>query len=146
MVPFMNNKNIVVNFKKCHSFTVTNNVVVSDIDENLTCTDHEEANTKIIHHIYNIDAQTNFVIRCSDTAAILLGNMRHLKNNDYRVWILTGIVHKLRYITKVYEQLGHSLSRCLPGFHTITGWDYNLAFLKKDKQKSFSIPKKNEEY
>ncbi|GFY72075.1 uncharacterized protein TNIN_87441 [Trichonephila inaurata madagascariensis] len=93
MVPFMNNKNIVVNFKKCHSFTVTNNIVVSNIDENLTCTDHEEADTKIIHHINNIDAQTNFVIRCSDTAAIMLSNMRHLKNNDYHVWILTGIVH-----------------------------------------------------
>ncbi|GFY45514.1 uncharacterized protein TNIN_165391 [Trichonephila inaurata madagascariensis] len=76
MIPFMNNENIVVNFKKCHSFTVTNNIVVSNIDENLTCTDHEEADTKIIHRIYNIDAQTNFVIRCSDTAAIMLGNMR----------------------------------------------------------------------
>ncbi|GFW57468.1 uncharacterized protein TNCV_543781 [Trichonephila clavipes] len=26
MVPFMNNKIILVNFKKCHSFTVTNNI------------------------------------------------------------------------------------------------------------------------
>ncbi|GFW16547.1 hypothetical protein TNCV_2351711 [Trichonephila clavipes] len=59
----------------------------------LTCTDHEEADTKIIHHICNIDVQANFVIRCSDTdiAAIMLGNMRHLKNEDSHVWILTGI-------------------------------------------------------
>ncbi|GFV74272.1 hypothetical protein TNCV_5127161 [Trichonephila clavipes] len=93
MVPFMNNKIIVVNFKKCHSFTVTNNIVVSNIDETLTCTDHEEADTKIIHHICNIDVQANFVIRCSDTdiAAIMLGNMRHLKNEDSHVWILTDI-------------------------------------------------------
>ncbi|GFY41709.1 hypothetical protein TNIN_279921 [Trichonephila inaurata madagascariensis] len=112
MVPFMNNKNIVVNFKKCHFFTVTNNIVVSNIDETLTCTDHEEADTKIIHHICNIDAQANFVIRCSDTdiAAIMLGNMRHLKMKDSHVWILTGIENRVRYIdiTKVYEHLGHS--------------------------------------
>ncbi|GFY41445.1 uncharacterized protein TNIN_77491 [Trichonephila inaurata madagascariensis] len=117
MVPFMNNKYVVINFKKCHSFTATNNIVVSNIVENLACTHHEEADTKIIHHIYNTDAQTNFVNRCSDTAAIMLGNLRNLKH-DYHthVWILTGIVHKVRYIdiAKVYEQLRHSLSRCLP--------------------------------
>ncbi|GFU83912.1 uncharacterized protein TNCV_3852341 [Trichonephila clavipes] len=79
VVPFMNNKNIGINFKKSHSFTVINNLVVSNIDENLVCTDHEEADTKIIHHIYNTDAQTNFIIRCSDTAAIMVGNMHHLK-------------------------------------------------------------------
>ncbi|GFX60697.1 transposable element Tcb2 transposase [Trichonephila clavipes] len=60
--------------------------VVSNIDENLTCMDHEESDTKIIHHIGKIDVQVNFVIRCSDTdnAAIILGNMRHLKNYEYR--------------------------------------------------------------
>ncbi|GFX70268.1 uncharacterized protein TNCV_4617051 [Trichonephila clavipes] len=97
MVQFMNYKNIVVNFKKCQSFTVTNNTVVSNIDETLTCTDHEEAETKIIHHICNIDVQANFVIRCSDTdiAAIMLGNMRHLKNEDSHVWILIGIGNRM---------------------------------------------------
>ncbi|GFW15428.1 uncharacterized protein TNCV_3741321 [Trichonephila clavipes] len=137
MVLFMNNKIIVVNFKKCHSFTVTNNIVVSNIDETLTCTDHEEDDTKIIHHIGNIDVQANFVIRCSgtDIAAIMLGNMRHLKNEDSHVWILTLIGNRVRYIdiTKVYEHLGYSLSRCLPGFHAITGCDYNPALFKKDK-------------
>ncbi|GFY02867.1 uncharacterized protein TNCV_3507471 [Trichonephila clavipes] len=96
MVPFMNNKNTVVNFKKCHSFTVTNNIVISNIVENLTCTDHEDADTKIIDPICNIYAQANFVIRCSDTdiAAIMLGNMRHLKNDDYHMWTLTDLGDK----------------------------------------------------
>ncbi|KAG8179171.1 hypothetical protein JTE90_024375 [Oedothorax gibbosus] len=122
MVPFIGNKNIVVNFKRCHSLTVINNAIMSDIDEN--------ADTKIIHHICNIDAQANFVIRCSNTdiAAIMLGNMRHLKHSH--VWMLIGVGNKVRYvdITTVYEHLGPSLSRCLPGFHAITGCDYNPAF------------------
>ncbi|PRD35243.1 UNVERIFIED_CONTAM: hypothetical protein NCL1_12117 [Trichonephila clavipes] len=60
---------------------ITSNIGASNSDENLTCADHEEADTEIIHHICNIDAQANFVIRCSDTdiAAIMLGNMHHLK-------------------------------------------------------------------
>ncbi|KAG8177889.1 hypothetical protein JTE90_001720 [Oedothorax gibbosus] len=145
MVPFIGNKNIVVNFKKCHSFTVINNAVVSDIDESLTCPDHEEADTKIIHHICNIDAQSNFVIRCSDTdiAAIMLGNMRHLKHSESHVWMLIGVGNKVRYvdITTVYEQLGPSLSRCLPGFHAITGCDYNPAFFKKRQAKAIQYTK-----
>ncbi|GFU53522.1 gamma-aminobutyric acid receptor alpha-like [Trichonephila clavipes] len=65
--------------------------------ETLTCTDHEEADTKIIQHICNIDVQANFAIQCSDTdmAAIMLGNMRHLKNEDSHVCILTGIGNRL---------------------------------------------------
>lgn len=44
------------------------------IDENLTCPDNEEADTKTIYHICNIDANANFIIRCpyTDIAAIML--------------------------------------------------------------------------
>ncbi|GFT41856.1 hypothetical protein TNCV_1667151 [Trichonephila clavipes] len=68
---------------------------------------HEEADTKIIHHICNIDVQANFVIRCSDTdiAAIMLGNMRHLKNEDSHVCILSGIGNRT-FICEVYNVPG----------------------------------------
>ncbi|GFW37608.1 uncharacterized protein TNCV_4028041 [Trichonephila clavipes] len=80
--------------------------------------------------------------------SIMLGNMHHLKNEDSHVWILIGTGNRVRYIdiTKDYEHLGYSLSRCLPGFHAITGCDYNPAFFKKGKQKPFNTLKKNEEY
>ncbi|GFT49910.1 uncharacterized protein TNCV_4175491 [Trichonephila clavipes] len=70
--------------------------IVSKIDEHLTCTKHEEADTKIIHHICNIDVRANFVVRCSDTdiAANMLGNMRHLKNDEYHEWVLTDMGNK----------------------------------------------------
>ncbi|PRD24878.1 UNVERIFIED_CONTAM: hypothetical protein NCL1_42522 [Trichonephila clavipes] len=80
------------------------NKVVSNIDENLTCTNHEETDTKI-HHVCNIYAEANLVMRCSDTdiAAIMLGHMSHLKNDDYHVWILTGLGDK--QLTNVQELL-----------------------------------------
>ncbi|CAH2108531.1 unnamed protein product [Euphydryas editha] len=94
MIPFIGNNKIFINFRQCHFFTVTKNKVMSEIHEDLSCSEHEEADTKIVYHVCNIDAQANFVIRCSDTdiAAIMLGNMHHLKNNDSRARILTGLV------------------------------------------------------
>ena len=63
----------------------------------------------------------------------LCGNKHHLESEDSRGWILTGTGNKLRYvdIIKIYEQLGASLCRSLPGFHSITGCDYNPDFLRK---------------
>lgn len=66
MVPFIENKLIYINFKQCHSYFVENNTNVSNVDDNLSCPEHEEADIKIIYHVCNIDTQTNFVIRCSD--------------------------------------------------------------------------------
>lgn len=50
-----------------HSLIVINNKVVSSIDENLSCPQHKEADTKIIYYISMIDTQANIAIRCFDT-------------------------------------------------------------------------------
>ncbi|GBP62836.1 hypothetical protein EVAR_44691_1 [Eumeta japonica] len=51
---------------------------------------------------------------------------------------LNGTGNNQRYInlTKVYEHLGPSLSRSLPGFHALTGCDFNPAFFKRDEAAS----------
>lgn len=86
---------------------------MSDIEESISSPDYEEADIKIIYQVCNIDAQSNFVIRCSgiDIAAIMLGNMHHLKNDSSHVWILNSTENKLRFvdISKFYEMLGPSL-------------------------------------
>lgn len=146
MAPFIGNKEIFINFRQCHYYFVHNNRVISGVEDNLSCEQHEEADTKIIYHVCNVDAESNFVIRCSDTdiAAIMLGNMHHLKNKDSHVWILTGTGNKQRYVDlkKIHEHLGLSLCRSLPGFHALTGCDFNPAFFKKGKQRPFNILRK----
>ncbi|GFR12653.1 hypothetical protein TNCT_105651 [Trichonephila clavata] len=64
------------------------------------CSDLQEADTIIIHHICNIYAQANFVIRCSDTdiTAIMLDNKHHLKNDDLPAGILTAIGNKIHKV------------------------------------------------
>lgn len=115
----------------------------------MSCPEHEEADTKIVYHACNINYQANIVIRSVDTdiAAIMLGNMHHLKN-DSCVWILTGTGNNLRYVnlTKIHAELGDSICRSLPGFHAITGCDYNPAFFRKGKLKPYKILKKHQEY
>ncbi|CAH1110447.1 unnamed protein product [Psylliodes chrysocephalus] len=126
-----------------------NNKVISKIHEDLSCSEHEEADTKIVYHVCNIDAQANFVIRCSDTdiAAIILGNIHHLKNGDSHIWILTSTGNKQRYVdlNTICEQFGPSPSFCrsLPAFHANRGCDFNPAFFKKGKQMPYIILKKN---
>lgn len=148
MIPFISNKHININFRQCHSFIVNNDTIESNIDENLSCPEHEEADTKMIYHLCKIDSQANIVIRSSDVAAILLGNMHHLKHENSHVWILTGLGNKQRYVdvTAIYKHLGSSLCRSLPGFHAFTGCDYNPAFFKRGKQRPFNLLKKNAEY
>lgn len=90
---------------------------MTDVDENLTCLDHEEAGSKIIYHICNIDAKANFVIRyCGNHS----GLVHHLKNYDSHVWMLTSIGNNVRYIdvTTVCEHLGPTLNRCLSGYQS----------------------------
>ncbi|CAH1103835.1 unnamed protein product [Psylliodes chrysocephalus] len=100
MVPFVEDKRIFINYKQCHSYIVDNNKVVSGVDDSLSCPEHEEADTKIVFHVCNIDAQAHFVIRCSDTdiAIIMLGHMDNLKNDDSNVWLYAGTGNSQRYI------------------------------------------------
>ncbi|GBP62840.1 hypothetical protein EVAR_44695_1 [Eumeta japonica] len=61
---------------------------------------------------------------------------------------LNGTGNNQRYInlTKVYEHLGPSLSRSLPGFHALTGCDFNPAFFKRGKKRPLNILMKKPEY
>lgn len=150
IIPFIGNKIIHINSKQCHSFVVdASNNIVTRIVEELSCPEHEEADTKIVYHACSISNQVNIVIRSVDTdiAAIMLGHMYHLQNNSH-IWMLIGTGNNLRYVdlTKIYVKLGESLCRSLPGFHAITGCDYNPVFFRKGKLKPFKILKRTEEY
>lgn len=118
MAPFIGNILIHINFRKCHYFTVNNSQkVVSGINEELSCPEHEEADTKIIFHVCNYNFKANIVIRTVDTdiAAIMLAHLHRLKN-DSIVWMLTGTGNNVRYVdlTKIHAQLGESM--CRSGF------------------------------
>ena len=150
MAPFIGSKIIHINFRKCQSFMVDEkNKVISSIIEELSCPEHEEADTKIVYHACKINYGANIVIRTVDTdvAAIMLGHMHRL-NDESQVWMLTGTGNNLRYVnlTKIYQTLGESICKSLPGLHAITGCDYNPSFFRKAKLKPYRILKKYVEF
>uniref|UniRef100_A0A6P7GLU9 Uncharacterized protein LOC114344237 n=1 Tax=Diabrotica virgifera virgifera TaxID=50390 RepID=A0A6P7GLU9_DIAVI len=55
-------------------------------DDHMTCENHEEADTKIVHQVCKLNtlAKTNVLIKISDTVVliIMLENMDHLKSHD----------------------------------------------------------------
>lgn len=147
---FLGNRQIYLNFRNCQLYQVVDDTIQSSVVEDLCCTSHEEADTKIIYHACNIAEQSNIVIRASDTdiLIIMIGNMAQLKNSHSNIWMLNGTGNNERYIdiTKIYRELGELLAKSLIGFHAFTGCDFNPAFFNKGKKRPFTLLKKNTEY
>jgi len=149
MSPFIGNKTIYLSFDKCYLYRAENNQVIRTIEESLSCEEHEEADTRIIYHICQINFDAQVVVRCSDSdiLIILLGNMDHL-NPCLKLWIQGGVGNHERLINvnELYQVLGISLSKALPCFHAITGCDYTPAFFRKGKLRPFKLLEKSVEY
>lgn len=147
---FIGTKIINLSHKNCnYTFKVYNEKVLRNTNELLSC-NHEEADTKIIYHLYKIskESEKQVIIRCNDTDVliIILGNMNKFIHS-VNVWLEVGLIstNNLRYIDviKLYVSLGIELSTSLPAFHALTGCDFTPAFYRKGKQKPFKILEKN---
>ncbi|XP_054725586.1 uncharacterized protein LOC129235656 [Anastrepha obliqua] len=76
----------------------------------------------------------------------MLANMIHVQHNS-KVYIQTGVWNKQRIIdvSTLHEKLGEIMCQSLPGFHALTGCDFNPALFRKGKQRPLQILKKNED-
>ncbi|GFV42587.1 uncharacterized protein TNCV_1315921 [Trichonephila clavipes] len=72
MKSFIGNRKIHINFRNCQSYQVVDEKTQSNINEDLCCTSHEEADTKIIYHACNVAEKSNIVIRGSDTDILII--------------------------------------------------------------------------
>lgn len=139
MVPFFGNTLVNLNYDYCYSYAVENNSIEMKINHDMSCENHEEADTKIVHHVCKLDAEltTNVLIRSYDTDVliIMLGNMDHLQSDNLKIFMQYGTGNAIRYIniTNLYIELGQSLCASLPGFHAITGCDSIPSFFQRGK-------------
>ncbi|KAF9793770.1 hypothetical protein SFRURICE_008886 [Spodoptera frugiperda] len=76
----------------CYSYRVESNKVIKTLEDSLSCEEHEEADSRIIYHICQINVDAEVMIRCSDTdiLIILLGNMDHF-NASLTLWFICHI-------------------------------------------------------
>lgn len=149
MASFINSKEVYISADECHKYSVVHDKVCKTTLQSLACPGHEEADTKIVFHICQLDDDKNVVVRTSDSdiPIIVLGNMHNFKNK-VRVWIKLGTGNRERFlnVNQLYSALGKNVCRALPSFHAFSGCDYNPAFFKKGKVRPFSILKRSPEF
>lgn len=147
MASYIGNKTIYINYELCYTYELKSNEVVRTVDHNISCPAHEEADTKIVFHVCKVDFDALVTIRCSDTdiCIIMLGNMSALQK-DLKITMDLGSGNCRRFvnITKLYEKLGTNVCSALPGFHALTGCDFNPAFYVKGKNKPLQLLRKSQ--
>lgn len=140
MAPFIGNKTIYVNYLHCYKYEVHQGKVIRTAEPYLSCPCHEEADTKIVFHACQLNSDAHVTIRCSDTdiLIIMLGNMNFIQSDlKISMHVGTGNYQRFINISNLYETLGPRLCSSLPGFHALTGCDFNPAFYRKGKKKRF---------
>lgn len=114
----------------CYEYSVTDNKVTRIINNELSCPDHEEADTKIAFVACQQNEDSTITVRTSDTdiVVIMLANMEHLQA---RVEVLmdlgVGNARRCIDVSALYKKLGSKISKALPALHAFTGCDFNPA-------------------
>lgn len=149
MVLLMTETTVKLNYDKCYVYEVSGEgKIKKSIDNNLTCY-HEEADTKIVFHICQLNSNYRVRVHCtdSDIPVIMLANFKYLKEDIHiTVDLSTGKKKLYLDINEIHAKLGEQLSRSLAICHIFTGNDYNPAFYRKGKKRPFDILKKNTKF
>ena len=109
-----------------------------------TC-NHEEADTRLIVHIFHAleQGQRCFLVRTVDTDVIiiLIGTFHKMLafNSLVDIWVAfgTGKSYKFYHINDIFESLGESRSKSLPVFHAYSGCDTTSSFNGKAKKSAW---------
>lgn len=73
IAPFLQNKIVYVNFVECHKFFVNSNgCAQKDEAPEFSCPAHEEADTKIIYHVCQLQEDSKILIKFSDTDILVI--------------------------------------------------------------------------
>ena len=136
---------IVAVEETCFSYTALNQEVSVEAVDDLKC-QHEEADTRMVFHLYHVakDPDQYVSIRSNDTDVLIL-LLYHLpkKTNTPYVWMDVGLSanNSRRYINvnQIADTMDGSLLDALPGFHSFTGSDCTCAFMNKGKSRPYDL-------
>lgn len=116
---FKANQSIYVSYDKCYKFRKVADEIKIDVIDELSCTNHEEAHTKMVFHACSMAAGSMILIKCSDTdvLVILLSNLKYLlqperQNINKKIWMQLGTGKNVRNIDvcSTFSALGEKLS------------------------------------
>ena len=164
MVGIIENKTLYANCgDTCYKYIVENNSVLRR-EESRLYSNHEEADSRMFHHVsfsafqqlssdatsmVNDDRSLTTIVRTNDVDCLIiaLGCFDKLLNlnSNLKLWLEVGVSSKnnLRYISinEIFEGIGSSLALALPAFHAFFGCDYTAAFSRKGKLRPFKLLK-----
>ena len=114
------------------------------------CSDHEEADTRIILHCIEaskLAAESMPVIVRSPDTDLLILLLFYSSSISQCLYLDTGTGNKRRLldIKAIAGVLGSDLCASLPAYHAFTGSDYTSAFVRKGKVRPFGMMQKNAE-
>ena len=106
---------------------------------------HEEADTRMIVHLYHALAQGAKTIKVhtvdTDVIVILVGKYHHILTNypQTDIWVAfgKGDYFCLKSISTICTTLGEDMSKALPIFHALTGCDTTSTFFGKGKKSAW---------
>ncbi|KAF5270099.1 hypothetical protein FQA39_LY08511 [Lamprigera yunnana] len=105
------------------------NNIIKTVNHDLSCIPYEEADTKIVFHVCQINNDGNIIMKCfdADVLIILLGNMTNVRSRS-KIWIESGTAIKKNHdVSTLYNSMGPLVCKALPRFQL---------FLKNFKVKS----------
>ncbi|RUM44803.1 MAG: hypothetical protein DSY80_04015 [Desulfocapsa sp.] len=147
---FVDQKLIMGFDETCHKYTSHCEEVRMDVIEDLKC-QHEEADTRMIFHLYHIANNENecISVRCNDTDVLilLLYHFNHIICKPH-IWMDIGLssnnTRRFINIRQLVDAMGSNLIDALPGFHAFTGSDTTAAFINKGKLRPFDLLEKSD--
>lgn len=149
MATIIGSKVIYIIHDLCYEYSVTDKKVTRIINYELSCPDHEEADTKIAFLACQQSEDSTITIRTYDTdiVVIMLANMEHLQAR-VEIWMDLGVGNAHRYIdvSALYKKLGPKISKALPALHAFTGCDFNPALYRRGKKKPLQFLMNSENF
>ena len=129
------------------------NVVSVGFSNPMETCNHEEADTRLIVHIFHAleQGQKSFLVRTVDTdvTVILIGTFHKMLafQSLVDIWVAfgTGKSYRFYHINTIFESLGELRSKALPVFHAYSGCDTTSAFNGKAKKSAWQAWQSYEE-
>lgn len=104
--------------------------------------DHEEADSRIVLHVYDAikSGSRNILVRTVDTDVIvILVDLFSNFDPACNIWVAFGTGKFFRYyhVNKVWQALGSERAEAMPFFHSLTGCDTTSQFRGKGKKSAW---------
>ena len=111
-------------------------------EEDALYSTHEEADSRIFHHINTLPKPSSVVIMTVDTYILVIAVWCRIRiEAELKIWMEARFQanNTLRYISvdQMCYDLGEKLFKALPAYHAFTGSDYSASFSRKGKREPF---------